>query len=333
MEETIKKLLTPGKGILAADESFPTIEKRFAEFKIDSTEESRRAYRQMLLATPNLEQYISGVILFDETIKQKTDDGVFFPDYLNQRGIVPGIKIDQGTIDFGGHPGEKITQGLEGLIERLVEYKGLGARFTKFRSVITIGEGLPTQDCLKVNADILAQFAKGSQSQDLVPIVEPEVVMDGDHGIEVCQEATTRTLKIVFAALKSFGVDIAQLLLKINMVLPGSNSHQAVNSGTISKSTLTALRTAVPKEVPGVVFLSGGQSPAEACENLNEIKRSGVHPWEISFSYARALQAPALAIWRGRAENVNKAQNEFLKRAKLASLAREGEYKTEMEEA
>ncbi|MDB6169067.1 MAG: fructose-bisphosphate aldolase [Verrucomicrobia bacterium] len=308
MDSTVRALLTAGKGILAADESFPTIGKRFAKLGVASTEENRRAYRDMLFTTPGLEEFISGVILFDETLRQKTSGGVAFPEHLAGRGIVPGIKVDLGAADLPGFPGEKFTQGLDGLRERLAEYRKLGARFTKWRAVIAIGEGLPTPAALETNAGSLALFAALCQEAQLVPIVEPEVLMDGDHSLERCEEVTAATLRVVFAALARQGVQLKSMLLKTGMVLPGKEHRRQGSTAEIAAATVRCLRRAVPAAVPGVVFLSGGQSPSEATERLEAICAAGTNPWALSFSFGRALQDPAMAAWKGARENVGAGQ-------------------------
>jgi fructose-bisphosphate aldolase class I len=319
-------LVTPGKGILAADESFPTIEKRFKPMGVPSTEENRRAYRELLSTTPGLGEYISGVILFDETIRQKTRDGRPLPQVLARQGILPGIKVDRGTKALPSFPGEKITEGLDGLGERLVEYRSLGARFTKWRAVLTIGPGIPTRGCLEANAHALARFAALSQEAGLVPIVEPEVLMDGDHSLERCEETTEATLRIVFAELCAQRVLLEGMLLKPNMVLAGKASPQQAGPQQVAEATLRCLKRAVPAAVPGIVFLSGGQTPVQATENLNALNARGAQPWELSFSYGRALQEPALKVWQGEAANVTAAQQALFERARCNGAARFGKY-------
>ncbi len=333
LAQIVKKLLEGSKGILAADASTPTLTKRFEKIGIESTGETRRRFRQLLVTTPNLERYIGGVILYDETIHQNTDDGINFAEYITNRAIISGIKVDQGTEPFGESEEEKVTKGLEGLGERLSEYKGLGAKFTKWRAVITIGEGIPTRECIEANADILAQYAHENQEKGLLPIIEPEVLIDGDHSIEKCEEVTKETLKVVFDSMTKYGVDVTGIILKPNMVLPGKDSGQIVSNEEIAKTTIRALRNSVPTEVPAVVFLSGGQSAISATERLNEIcKGKNNLPWEISFSFERALEGPVMEIWKGRQENIFSAQKALLHRAKMNSLARKGEYKKELED-
>ncbi len=331
LEATARALLAPGKGLLAADESFPTIGKRFKALDIPSTEESRRSYREMLFTTRGLSDFISGVILFDETIRQRGQDGVPFPEFLASQGILPGIKVDKGTVPLPNFPGEKFTQGLDGLRERLAEYSELGARFTKWRAVIAIGEGLPTPACLEANAHFLALFAALSQEAGLVPIVEPEVLMDGNHTLARCEEVTRATLDCVFDALFSERVLLEGMLLKTGMVLSGKDCPQQTSLGEVAEATSRCLRRAVPAAVPGIVFLSGGQTDVAATERLNAICALGDLPWAVSFSFGRALQDAALKTWRGSAANAAHAQAALLHRAKCNGLAVQGKYSTKME--
>jgi fructose-bisphosphate aldolase class I len=331
MDSTIAALLASGKGILAADESFPTIGKRFEELNIPSTETSRRDYREMLFTTPGLGEFISGVILFDETLRQKTAAGVPLSEILTRQNIVPGIKVDEGTAALAHFAGEKITQGLDGLRERLAEYRELGARFTKWRAVITIGEKIPTRACIEANARVHALFAALSQEAGLVPIVEPEVLMDGEHSIARCEEVTTATLNSVFAALTEHRVVLEQMLLKTGMVLSGKDSAQQAGIAEVATATVRCLRRVVPAAVPGIVFLSGGQTDEDATERLNAICKAGELPWTLTFSYGRALQAPALKIWKGSAANVAAAQAALHHRAKCNGLAVQGKYIEAME--
>jgi len=329
---TAAQLVAEGKGILAADESSPTIKKRFDSIDVESTEENRRDYRQLLFTTEGVEKFISGVILFDETIRQKTDDGTPLPELLDRRGIIPGIKVDQGKIDLTNFPGEKITEGLDRLGERLEEYRVLGARFTKWRAVITIiGETIPSRTCIEANAAALARFAALSQKSGLTPIVEPEVLMDGKHTIERCEEVTLATLDAVFSRLREHRVSLEGILLKPNMVLPGKECPQQSGPEGVAAATIRTFRAVVPAAAGGIVFLSGGQSPEEATANLNALNRTGPQPWELSFSFGRALQQPVLAAWKGKAENVPSAQQAFHRRARLNSLARRGEYTEDLE--
>jgi len=325
MESTIAALLVPGKGLLAADESFPTIEKRFKEFAIPSTEDNRRAYREMLFTTPGLNESISGVIQFDETMRQKID-GASMSQALARQSIIPGIKVDAGAVALPGFAGEKITQGLDGLRERLAQYRELGARFTKWRAVITVDERLPTAACIDANAHALALFAAWSQEAGLVPIVEPEVLMDGAHTLARCEEVTGVTLRRVFEALILQGIVLERMLLKTGMVLSGKDCPQQADVGEVAEATLRCLRRAVPAAVPGIVFLSGGQSDVAATERTNAICRIGGAPWTITFSFGRALQDAALSAWKGAAANVAVAQRALHHRAKCNGLAVQGKY-------
>lgn len=333
LESVAQALVAPGKGILAADESTGTIEKRFKSIGVESTEDNRRSYRNLLFTTEGVEDFISGVILYDETIRQSSDDGTPFPQLLAERGIIPGIKVDKGAKDLANAPGEKITEGLDGLRERLEEYRELGARFTKWRAVISIGSGIPSEYCLWTNAHALARFAALSQEAGLVPIVEPEVLMDGDHTIERSFDVTSRTLHAVFTELRDQRVHFEQMLLKPNMVLSGYESSGQAGHEEVAEQTLRCFYRHVPAAVPGIVFLSGGQSDEDATANLNAMNASGPHPWELSFSYGRALQAPALKAWGGEAANVEAAQKALYRRAKFNGAARFGQYAPEWETA
>jgi fructose-bisphosphate aldolase, class I len=326
-----RALVASGKGILAADESTGTITRRLASVGVDSTQENRRAYRQLLFTTRGAERFISGVILFDETIRQRAADGTPFPQVLSRHGVLPGIKVDKGTVALAGFGGEKVTEGLDGLRDRLAGYVGLGAKFTKWRAVITIGEGIPSQGCVAANAELLARFAALSQEAGLVPIVEPEVLMDGDHTIQRCYQATAATLAGVFGALRRHRVRLGGMLLKPNMVVSGSNSAEQAGVEEVADATVGCLREVVPAAVPGIVFLSGGQSDQAATAHLNAINRRGPQPWQLSFSYGRALQAPVLEAWKGEAGNGPAAQQAFLHRATLNGAARSGNYRPEME--
>lgn len=331
LKNTAEALVAAGKGILAADESSGTIAKRFESIGAESTEENRRAYRDLLFTTPGAEEYISGVILYDETLRQSSADGTPFPQLLADKGIIPGIKVDTGAKPLAGAPGELVTEGLDGLGERLAEYKALGAGFAKWRAVITIGDGIPSQYCIDANAHALARYAALCQEADIVPIVEPEVLMDGDHTIDLCEAITSRTLKSVFAALYDHRVRFDGMLLKPNMVISGKACPtQAPVREVAEKSTQVYLDT-VPGSVPGLVFLSGGQSDELASAHLNEMNALSMWPWELSFSYGRALQAPALKAWAGKEENVTAAQKAFAHRARCNSAARHGHYSPEME--
>jgi fructose-bisphosphate aldolase, class I len=355
LEETARALVAPGKGILAADESDGTIKKRFDSIGVESTEESRRAYRDMLFSTEGAADHISGVILFDETIRQQGADGTPFPKLLERQGIIPGIKVDKGAKDLANAPGEKITEGLDGLRERLAEYRELGARFTKWRAVITIGRrspqasgtsgpgdagfaggasspGIPSEYCLWTNAHALARFGALSLEAGLVPIIEPEVLMDGDHSIETSFDVTSRALHAVFTELRDQKVWFEQMLLKPNMVLSGYDASERAGVQEVAEYTIRCLRRHVPAAAPGIVFLSGGQTDEDATAHLNAMNAMGPHPWELSFSYGRALQAPALKAWSGEAANVPAGQAAYLHRAKMNGLARSGSYSPDMEQ-
>ncbi len=321
------------KGILAADESTGTIKKRFDTIGVESTEESRRAYRNLLFTAPGFEDSVGGVILFDETLRQSADDGTPFPELLASKGVVPGIKVDAGAKPLAGHPGEVITFGLDGLSERCAEYVGLGARFAKWRAVITIGAGIPTGACIRANAHALARYAAICQEAGLVPIVEPEVLMDADNTIDVCYEVTSETLRATFDALHEQGVDLEGTLLKPNMVISGKGCPEQASAERIAALTVDLFRRVVPAAVPGIVFLSGGQSEVEATENLDAINRVGDSPWPLSFSYGRALQASALKEWGGEASNVGAGQTAFLHRARMNVAAAAGEWSVEQEQA
>jgi len=326
-------MVANGKGILAADESSPTIKKRFDSIDTESTEESRRRYREMLFTTPGVADHIGGVILFDETIRQSTTGGVTFPDYLNDLGMLAGIKVDMGAKDLAGFPGEKVTEGLDGLRERLSEYRDLGAKFAKWRAVINIGEGMPSAYCLSANAHALARYAALCQEAGIVPIVEPEVIMDGGHSIERCEEVTNAALQVVFAELAAHQVALEGIVLKPNMVISGTEASDRAASQEVAEATLRCLKAHVPAEVPGIAFLSGGQTAEEATEHLGLMNQMGDLPWELSFSYGRALQAPALDAWRGAESNFDSGQQALAKRARLNSLAHLGQYEVAMESA
>jgi fructose-bisphosphate aldolase, class I len=333
LERTARALVAPGKGILAADESSGTIKKRFDSIGVESTEENRRSYREMLFTTPGMEEFISGVILFDETIRQSTAGGVAFTKVLEGVGVIPGIKVDAGAKPLAGFPGETVTEGLDGLRERLTEYRELDARFTKWRAVISVGDGVPTQSCIDANAEALARYAALSQEADLVPIVEPETLMDGDHTIDRHYDATRRTLEALFDRLFMHRVELTGTLLKTNMVLSGKSAGQRAGVEEVAGWTLRVLHETVPPAIPGIVFLSGGQTDQDATAHLSEMNRIGGAPWELSFSYGRALQAPALKAWGGKAENFEAGQRAFHERARLNGAARTGSYTSDMEPA
>jgi fructose-bisphosphate aldolase class I len=333
LRATATALVAPGKGILAADESSGTIKKRFDSIQVPSTEDNRRAYRELLFTTDGAAEFISGVILYDETLRQRAADGTPLPEVLTRQGIIPGIKVDKGTTGLAGFEGEKVTEGLDGLAGRLAEYRDLGARFTKWRAVITIGERIPSPACIAANAEALGRFAASSQEAGLVPIVEPEVLMDGDHTIERCDRVTRDTLAEVFAALRRHRVRFDGMLLKPNMVLSGSDCPTQAGVEEVARATVAALCDTVPASVPGIVFLSGGQSDEAATAHLNAMNRLGGAPWQLSFSYGRALQAPALKAWKGEAANAPAAQRAFLHRARLNGAARSGRWSKAMETA
>src|SRR3989338_767396 len=325
------QMVAPGKGILAADESTGTIEKKFAKVGIPCTEDTRRAYRELFFTTPGFGEFISGVILYDETIRQNASDGRSFVSILQKAGVLPGIKVDQGVKEMDGSPNEKVTKGLDGLPERLKEYAKLGAKFAKWRAVITIGEGLPTDGNLRQNAKDLAAYAKDCQEAGVVQFVEPEVLMDGSHHISACRDASERTLTALFEELKKAGVAIDGIILKTNMVVPAKDCPQHATPEEIAEATLGLFKKVLAKELVGQAFLSGGQSEEEATANLDAINKKGPLPWKMSFSYGRALQNTALKTWNGKPENVPAAQKAFLQRAKINSLATLGKYSKEME--
>ena len=332
IENVARELVAEGKGILAADESLPTIKKRFDTINFESNEENRRNYRELLFTTNGVEEFVSGVILFDETLRSSAKDGTPFPQLLKNKNIIPGIKVDKGAVTLAGTKGEKVTQGLDGLRERLAEYRDLGAQFTKWRAVITIGEGIPTSRCIEANAHALARYAALSQEAGLVPIVEPEVLMNGDHDIGRCEDVTLETLQRVFYQLYLQGVHLEGMLLKPNMVISALDCPVQADANEVAKATIRCFKRVLPPALPGVVFLSGGQSPFVATENLNAMnKKSEDLPWELSFSYGRALQETTLNVWKGDAANISDAQKSFYHRAKCNSAARYGKYSNKME--
>jgi fructose-bisphosphate aldolase class I len=331
LHETARALVAEGKGILAADESSGTIKKRFDSIGVESTEENRRAYRDLLFTTEGAEEFISGVILYDETIRQSSADGTPFPKLLEGKGIIPGIKVDMGAKPLAGSPEETVTEGLDGLRERLEEYFSLGARFTKWRAVISIGGGRPTEYAIWTNAHALARYAALSQEAGLVPIVEPEVLMDGEHTIDESFHVTERTLRALYTELFDQRVEREGLLLKTNMVVSGYDSSEQADVDTVAEETIRCLANTVPAAVPGVVFLSGGMSDENATARLNAMNQRGPHPWELSFSYGRALQAPALKAWGGDPANAEAAQQAYYRRAKFNGAARTGSYAPDWE--
>ncbi|MZR32161.1 class I fructose-bisphosphate aldolase [Sneathiella litorea] len=331
LEDIAKALVAPSKGILAADESTGTIKKRLDTINTPSTEETRRDYRELLLSSKGAGDYISGVILYDETIRQTAKDGRPLTELIKSQGIIPGIKVDMGAKSLAFSEGELVTEGLDGLRDRLNDYHKIGARFAKWRAVISIGDGAPSQYCIDTNAHALARYAALCQEAGLVPIVEPEVLMDGDHNIDECYAVTETTLKTVFDELYKQRVVLEQMLLKPNMVISGKDCPEQAGVEEVATKTLYCFEQTVPAAVPGIVFLSGGQTEQQATEHLNAMNKMGKFPWEISYSFGRALQASALAAWQGKPENVEAAQAAFLHRAKLTSAARDGEYSADME--
>jgi fructose-bisphosphate aldolase, class I len=333
LRQTATDLVAPGKGILAADESTGTIKKRFDSIGVESTAETRRAYRDLLFTTPGLGEHISGVILYDETIRQSAADGSTFVEVLARDGVIPGIKVDTGAKPLALFPGETVTEGLDGLRERLGEYRGLGARFAKWRATIFIGAGLPSPGAIRANAHAMARYAALCQEAEIVPIVEPEILMDGGHDLAACEAATGATLTSLFLELAEARLDLAGLLLKVNMIVPGADAPTQDPDETIAAATIRCLAATVPSEVPGVVFLSGGMSDEAATSRLDRMNRLGGFPWQLSFSYGRALQAPSLRAWRGDPANVPAAQAALATRARLNGLARSGTYEASMEPA
>jgi fructose-bisphosphate aldolase class I len=332
-QATIEALVRKGRGILAADESAPTIAKRFKAVDVESTEENRRAYRSLLLSAPGLGEFVSGVILFEETLSQRTDDGTPLPQLAVKQGIVPGIKVDAGKVPLAGAPGDEVTQGLDGLAKRLEGYKQQGARFTKWRAVYNVSDTLPSRLAVTANAEALARYAAICQDMGFVPIVEPEVLIDGNHTIARCAVVSEAVLHEVFHALHRHGVVLEHMVLKPSMVLPGKDHATKAAPPEVAAETIRVLRRTVPAAVPSINFLSGGQSAAEATANLDAINRLGPQPWHLSFSYARALQDPAMRAWQGRAANAQAMQAVFLRRARLNGAAQQGKYNAEMETA
>jgi len=330
MTETARAMVAPGKGLLAADESAGTCKKRFDSVGVECNEENRRAYREMLFTTPGLAEFVSGVILFDETLRQSTGQGVNFGAYLQQNGIIPGIKVDAGAHDMALHPGEKVSEGLDGLPRRMKEYFAMGARFAKWRAVITIGKGIPSTACLEANAHALARYSAACQEASIVPIVEPEVLLDGDHTAERSEEVHLATLETVFHELYRQDVSLEHVILKASMCVSGKDNPKQAGVPEVAERTLRVLRRTVPAALPGVVFLSGGQTDENATAHLDAMNRIGA-PWPLTFSYSRALQAVALKAWSGKAANAAAAQKAFHHRARMNSLAAKGQWKPEME--
>lgn len=331
LARTAQAMVAAGKGILAADESTGTIAKRLAAIKVESTEEHRRTYRELLFTTPGLAEFINGVILYDETIRQKTGAGIPFPDCLASQGILPGIKVDTGAKPLAGFPGETVTEGLDGLRERLIEYRKLGARFAKWRAVIDIAPGIPTPFAIHANAHALARYAALCQENDIAPIVEPEVLMDGDHSIERCEEVTDAVLSAVFKQLHEHRIYLEGMVLKPNMVISGKKAANRAPPEAVAEATVRCLKRHVPPAVPGIAFLSGGQSPTEATQHLSLINRLGPQPWALTFSYGRALQDTALKAWGGRPADFAAGQQELHRRARLNGQATTGRYTPDME--
>ena len=335
LRSTANAMVQKGKGILAADESNPTCGKRFESIGVESTERNRNIYRDLLFTTSGMEEYISGVILFDETLRQSTiADGTAFPQYLKNLGVIPGIKVDKGAKELASHSGEKVTEGLDGLRDRLVEYYRLGARFAKWRAVITIGDGgIPTETCIHVNAHALARYAALCQEADIVPIVEPEVLMDGTHSIDTCHEVSQKAFTRVFDELNKQRVFLEGIVLKPNMIVSGIVCIEQAGVEEVADRTVEVLKATVPDEVPGCAFLSGGQTNENATAHLNMMnsKHEGSLPWNLTFSYGRALQASALTSWSGKDENIPTAQEAFFQRAKFNGLASKGSYSQELE--
>lgn len=327
LKQTAEKMVAPGKGILAIDESFPTIKKRFDALGVEDSEANRRAWRNVLIQTPGIEEYISGYILFDETMRQNSVDGIPFPEVLERKGIIPGIKVDKGAKDLAFYPEEKVTEGLDGLREQLAEYKIFGARFAKWRAVIATGEGIPTDYSIEANAHALGRYAALCQEADLVPMVEPEILIDGDHSIKQCYDATAKTLKALFGELNKAKVYLEGTILKVSMVLSGKESEEQADVETVAKETVRNLKENVPAELAGIVFLSGGQSDELATLHLNAMNQLGEDlPWPLSFSYGRGIQNQGMKIWAENMDNIKEAQEAILARARDNSLASQGKY-------
>jgi fructose-bisphosphate aldolase, class I len=331
LSKTAAAMVAKGKGILAADESSGTCEKRFKSVGVDCTEENRRTYRNLLFSTPGVEQYLSGVILFDETARQKAPDGTLIPQYLAKKGIVPGIKVDKGTVNLPFTGEEKVTEGLDGLQKRMKEYFDMGCRFAKWRAVITIGEGIPTHACLYANAHALARYAAICQEASIVPMIEPEVLLDGNHTAERSEEVHEATLRATYAAIAAYNVQVEYLILKTSMVVAGKDHPRQASVDEVAERTVRVLKHSVPAAQPGIVFLSGGQSDEAATAHLNAMAAMKNLPWPLTFSYSRALQNPALKTWRGQAGNVAAAQKAFHHRAQMNGLAAQGKWRADLE--
>ncbi len=331
LQSIAKALVADHKGLLAADESNPTAGKRLDSIGMESTEETRRQYRNVFLSTDVIGDYISGVILFEETLGQKANDGTPFIELLQQKDVIPGIKVDKGIKEMANFPGEKVAEGLDGLRDRLKEYYTLGTRFTKFRCTIAIDDGIPTDYCIEANAHVLARYAALVQEAGMVPVIEPEVLISGSHDLARSEEVTTKTLKATFDQIKAHKVQLDGLILKSSMVISGEDCPTQASPEEVAEATIRCFKATVPEEVPGIVFLSGGQTPIQATENLNAVSKINPGPWTISFSYARALQGDPLKVWGGKPENVEAAQAEFTKRLKAVQAANKGEYTPEME--
>ena len=331
LSKTAAAMVAKGKGILAADESSGTCEKRFQSVGVECTEENRRVYRGLLFSTPGVEQYLSGVILFDETVRQKADDGASFPQYLAKKGILPGIKVDKGLIDIAFSAGEKVTEGLDGLAKRLEEYFRLGCRFAKWRAVITIGEGIPSHTCLYANAHVLARYAAACQEASMVPMIEPEVLLEGRHSAEHSEEVHEATLRATYAAMAAYHVSLEHLILKTSMVVSGKDHPRQAGVDEVAERTVRVLKRTVPAAQPGIVFLSGGQSDQAATAHLSAMASMKNLPWPLTFSFSRALQNPTLEAWRGQAGNVAAAQKALHHRAHMNGLAAQGKWKPDLE--
>ena len=329
--KTAAAMVARGKGILAADESSGTCEKRFKSVGVECSEENRRSYRNLLFSTPGVEQFLSGVILFDETARQKANDGKLIPQYLESKGIIPGIKVDKGTVDLPFTSSEKVTEGLDGLQKRMKEYFDMGCRFAKWRAVITIGPGMPTHACLYANAHALARYAAICQEASIVPMIEPEVLLDGDHTAERSEEVHEATLRATYAAMAAYDVILEGLILKTSMVVSGKDNARQAGVAEVAERTVRVLRRTVPAAQPRIVFLSGGQSDEAATAHLNAMAEMQDLPWPLTFSYSRALQNPALKTWRGQAGNAPAAQKAFLHRARMNGLAAQGKWSAELE--